>query len=158
MPPVMNRQNSQARCRQGWELRCRGRTWQEVADELGYRSRHSAHKAITKWLQQNAPDDLETMRRASGTMILSTTRKLDEALDEALKDGKTRDAAELGKAIFDGIEKHAKLTGQHVVVPKHVDVTVTQTLTQVLADTRERLLAVIEGEIIDVHEVRQVEA
>lgn len=162
--PTGNRSTTNARAEQAWNLRCTGRTWPEIARELHYGSANSARKAVTKWLQRNPNDDLETMRRASGAMLVNTTRKLDKALDAALEKGATRDAAELGKAIFDGIEKHAKLTGQHVVVPKQVDVKVTQTLTQILADTRDRLLAgiesgsVIDGEVIDVQETRQVES
>lgn len=149
---------SRERCRQGWDLRRRGRTWDEVATELGWRSRAAACKAVNKWLAQNPQDDLVTMRRASGDTLVEMTTKLAEAVPDAIKAGKYRDAAELGKVVIDGVDKYAKLTGQHVAVPKQVDVTVTQTLTQVLADTRARLLGVIEGEIIDVQETRQVEA
>ena len=158
MPPVMNRADSRERCRQGWDLRRRGRTWDEVATELGWKSRAAACKAVNKWLTQNPQDDLETMRRASGDTLVEMTTKLAAAVPDALEAGKFRDAAELGKVVIDGVDKYAKLTGQHVVVPKQVDVTVTQTLTQVLAQTRERLMSVIEGEVIDVQETRQVQA
>lgn len=154
----MNRKASQERCRQGWDLRRRGRTWQEIADELNWKSRAAACKAVNKWLTQNPPDDLETMRRATGDTLVEMTTKLAEAVPDALKAGKYRDAAELGKVVIDGADRYAKLTGQHVVQAKQVDVQVTQTLTQILDTTRAQLLAVVEGEVIDVQETRAVQA
>ncbi|WP_131827619.1 hypothetical protein [Mycolicibacterium fortuitum] len=152
MPPVMNRQASQERCRQGWELRRRGRTWQEVADELGFKSRQNALKAVNKWLEKNPPDDLETMRRATGDTLIATTHKLADALDDAIDAGKHRDAAELGKVVLDGLDKYAKLTGQHVVVPQVVDVQVTQTVVEMITDTRAKLQAAIDAEVVPLPE------
>lgn len=157
----MDRKSSTARAEEAWRLRCTGRTWSEVATECGYRRHDTARKAVAKFLQKNPPDDLETMRRMSGEMLITTAKKLGQALDSALDADKTRDAAELGKAIFAGVGEWAKLTGQHITQPKQVDVTVTQTITEVIAHTRERLMAVIDADFIDVTEQpapRQVEA
>lgn len=145
----MNRQASNQRAEQAWNLRCLGRTWPEVARELGYRRQDTARHAVAKWLQKNPNDDLETMRRASGMMLVNTTRKLNQALDLALDLGKTRDAAELGKAIFDGVEKYARLTGQHVVKPTEINLNVNQTLVEILVDTQARLMDVIDADVVE---------
>lgn len=153
----MNRRASNQRCENAWNYRCEGRTWPEVAREFGYGSAQNARKAVHKWLQKNPNDDLEIMRRASGQMLVTTTRKLVKALDIALESEKTRDAAELGKAIFDGVEKYAKLTGQHVVVPTEVNVTVTQTMSELVTDARAKLMQAIDAEVLDVQEVPRVQ-
>lgn len=153
----MNRAASTARAEQAWKLRCTGRTWPEVARELGYRRQDTARKAVAKWLERNPNDDLETMRRASGEMLMTTTRKLGQALDIALELEKTRDVAELGKAIFDGVEKYAKLTGQHVVVPTVVDVNVTQTVVEMITDTRAKLQAAIDAEVVPLPEQQEIQ-
>lgn len=147
MPPIGNRHTSQQRCREGWDLRCRGRTWQEVADEVTppFRSRQAAQKAIRAWLAANPPDELDTMRRATGDVLVATANKMLDAADEAIKAQKYRDAAELGKVAIDGFDKHAKLTGQHVVVPKEISVHV-QSVHEIIASTRAQLMAAIDAE------------
>lgn len=148
----MNRKASQERCRRGWELRCRGRTWQEVADELGFRSRQNAAAAVNTWLRANPPDDLETMRRATGdTLVMTAARALD-AMETAIQAGRYRDAAELGKVAIDGMDKHAKLTGQHIVVPKEVSVHI-QSVTEIIASTRSQLMAALDAEVLSVVDV-----
>lgn len=157
MPPVMNRQASQKRCRDGWELRRRGRTWQEVADESEppFRSRQAAQKAVQTWLAANPPDELETMRRATGDTLVETATKMLIYADEARGAGKYRDAAELAKVGIDGLDKHAKLTGQHVVVPKEVNVHV-QSVHEIIASTRAQLMAALDAEtIVDAEIVEQ---
>lgn len=150
MPPIGNRKTSDARCKQGWQLRCRGRTWQEVADEVNppFRSKQSAQKAVQTWLRKNPPDDLETMRRATGDMLKATSEKMFDAMEQAIEREKFRDAAELGKVALDGVEKHARLTGQHVVVPKEVNVHV-QSFTEIVASTRSQLMAALEAKAAD---------
>lgn len=158
MPPIGNRHTSQQRCRDGWDLRCRGRTWQEVADEVTppFRSRQAAQKSIRAWLAANPPDELEIMRRATGNVLVSTATKMLEAADEAIGAGKYRDAAELGKVAIDGFDKHAKLTGQHVVVPKETQVSVTvQSVHEIIASTRAQLMAALDAEVVDAEIVEQ---
>jgi hypothetical protein len=45
---VMNRQDSRTRAEQAFRLRAMGRSWQEIADALGYRGRQSAQDADAK--------------------------------------------------------------------------------------------------------------
>lgn len=153
----MNRKSSQERCRKGWDLRCRGRTWQEIADESEppFRSRAAAQKAVQTWLASNPPDELEMMRRATGDVLVATANKMLDAADEAIKAQKYRDAAELGKVAIDGFDKHAKLTGQHVVVPKEISVHV-QSVHEIIASTRAQLMATLDAEtIVDAEIVEQ---
>lgn len=155
MPPVMNRKASNKRCEQAWELRCSGRTWSEVAREVGYNSPQAALKAVKSWLEKNPPDELETMRRASGDMLTRGIDKLFKAMEVAERRGELRTLAELVKVAFDGIDKRAKLRGEWVAVPTQVDVTVVQTMTEILTDTKARLLDAIDAEIVALPEVDQ---
>jgi len=137
----MDRKASTQRCRQGWELRCRGRTWQEIADQLGYKSKHNAYAAVTRWIKQNPPDDLTTLRRATGDTIRHLATRLADEAHHALEEGQRAEAANLARAALDGLDRYAKLTGQHTPVEVNVNVTATAAL----ADTRARLLDAIDA-------------
>jgi len=165
MPPVMDRKASTQRCRDGWELRCRGRTWQEIADTLGYKSHHNAYAAVTRWLNKNPPDDLNTLRRATGdTLRTLATRLADEALT-ALEEGNRTEAANLARAALDGLDRYAKLTGQHITPPA-TEITVNvggSSAVAIIEQAEQQLLAlaaatqpaplaplpVLDAEIID---------
>ena len=137
----MNRKSSNQRCRDAWELRCRGRTWQEIADQLGYKSKHNAYAAVTRWIKQNPPDDLTTLRRATGDTIRHLATRLADEAHHALEEGQRAEAANLARAALDGLDRYAKLTGQHIPVEVNVNVTATAAL----ADTRARLLDAIDA-------------
>lgn len=56
MPPVMNRSASQKRTEDAYVKHLLGHTWQQIADELGYRSRQGAATAVARYLDRNPPD------------------------------------------------------------------------------------------------------
>lgn len=144
----MDRKSSTARAAEAWRLHVRGRTWQEIADELGFKSRQSANKAVKSYLQKNPPTDIETMRRARGDLLADTTARLHDCMVDAIEAGKFRDAAELGKVVLDGVDKRAKLEGLHIAVPQVVDLNVTQTVVEMITDTRAKLQAAIDAEVV----------
>lgn len=143
----MNRKSSNARCRAAWELRCRGRTWQEIADQTGYKSLHAANAAVTRWLQKNPPDDLTTLRRATGDTLRNLATRLADEAHTALDEGNRTEAATLARAALDGLDRYAKLTGQHI--PTTTDINVNVTAVQAIADTRARLLETIDAELAE---------
>jgi hypothetical protein len=137
----MNRTASRKRAAQGWELRTKGRTWNEIATTLGWGSSAAAYNAVTKWIQQNPPDELAIMRRATGHRLMAITNDLLDSLAEAKDAGDHSAVATLGRAAIDAIDRYAKLTGQHIPIEVNVNVTATQAL----ADTRARLLEAIDS-------------
>ena len=147
--PSGNRAHTNARAERAWRLRVRGRTWQEIADEVGFKSRHSAQKAVQAFLRKNPPDDIDTMRRAVGQVMNETMATVRDSLDNAHAEGRHRDVAELAKVILDGADKRAKLEGLYVAVPQVVDVNVTQTMTELVSDTRAKLQAAIDAEVVE---------
>lgn len=150
--PSGNRAHTRARAEKAWRLRVRGRTWQEIADELEFKSRHSAQKAVRTFLEKNPPDDIDTMRRAVGQVMVEVISTVRDSLDEAHDAGKHRDVAELGKVLLDGLDKRAKLEGLYVAVPQVVDVQVTQTVVEMITDTRAKLQAAIDAEVVPLPE------
>ena len=144
----MNRDKSTERAERAWRLSLRGRTWQEVADTEGFRSRQSARKAVESWLRKNPPDEIEIMRRATGDTLTMVIHRVLDSLEEAQDAGRHRDVAELAKVALDGLDKRARLQGLHVAVPTVVDVQVTQTVTEMITDTRAKLMAAIDAEVV----------
>lgn len=147
MPPVMDRKSSNERCERAWKLRVAGRSWQEVADAVGFKSRQNACAAVNKWLKKNPPDQLETARRANGDGIRLVRATLFESMAAAKRANQHRTVSELGRTILESFEKEARLLGLHIAVPTEVNVTV-QTMAEILTDTRARLLDVIDAEVV----------
>lgn len=153
MPAVMNRQDSTARAERCWRLRIRGRTWQEVADDEGFRSRRSAQLAVERWLKRNPQADVEVLRRAMGDGIELLRRDLQDTLDTCKAHGQAIRVAQLGQVILDSYDKQAKLMGLHIAVPAEVNVTV-QSMSQMIDDTRRRLMNAIDAEVVDLPAVQ----
>lgn len=161
MAAVMPRRDSTARAERCWRLRVRGRTWQEVADAEGFRSRKSAQKAVERWLMRNPQGDVETLRRAMGDGLTMIREKVLDSMDECQAKGDHRGVAQLGQVAADTIDKQAKLMGLHIAVPAEMHVSV-QSMAEVLADTRSRLRAAIDAvpepldvEVVGVPELAQ---
>lgn len=146
--PSGNRAHTRARAEQAWKLRVRGRTWQEIADQTGYKSRHSAQKAVQAFLKKDPPDDITTLRRATGQFLADTLNTVRESLDDAHADNDHQAVASLSRVILDGLDKRAKLEGLYIAVPSVIDVNVTQTVVEMIADTRAKLEAAIDAEVV----------
>ncbi|UVT31618.1 hypothetical protein SEA_MASK_86 [Mycobacterium phage Mask] len=151
----MNRHDSNERCRRAWELSLRGRSWPEIAEAENFKSRQSARKAVANWLRKNPPDEIEVLRRATGDTLTMVIHKLLDSLDKAYAAGRHRDVAEIAKVALDGLDKRAKLQGLHVAVPQVVDVQVTQTVVEMISDTRAKLQAAIDAEVVPLPDQQQ---
>lgn len=63
----MRRGDGMQRAAEGWHLRVIGRTWQQIADELGYANPSNAHRAVMRFagtIPDPKPDTLREMWRA----------------------------------------------------------------------------------------------
>jgi hypothetical protein len=60
------------------KLRVQGKTWQQIADEVGFSGRGAACKAVTDYFRKAPPPDVETMRAIEN-------EKLDEREQDLLK-------------------------------------------------------------------------
>ena len=62
---------------QAVELRIAGHTYQEIADRLGYKSRHSAHSVVRKWARRKAraANEILAVDRRSRDPLTATQRR-----------------------------------------------------------------------------------
>ena len=51
------------RAQRAWVMRIAGRTWQQIADEVGYADQSSAHRAVTTFREQTPAIDGAEIRR-----------------------------------------------------------------------------------------------
>jgi hypothetical protein len=144
--PVMDRKSSRARAERAWRLRCAGRTWQEIADATGFKSRQAALLAVDRLLKKDPPEDVGTQRKytAEGYRIVQA------ALFESLATAKDRKdvhaVVSVSRAITDVMDRRAKLLGLHVVVPQQLEVNVHQSAAAVLDRAQQELLAIAAGQ------------
>lgn len=155
MAPTMNRQLSRVRAEQAERMHATGATWQEIADALGFASRKGAQMAVQRLRNATPPETVEQARaKHDSTLRLLQQRMFSGFLraDQA-RDDET--AVKYAKEIRGLVGDRAKLCG--VVAPQRaeVDVIVTETPAALLAETRQRLMAAIDAEVIDVKEIEQ---
>lgn len=149
MPPNGPRSDSRARAEEAFRLKCRGRTWQEIADELGFKSRSSALNAVRRMMLREPPEDLETKRAYTVGAYRQVASTLFKSLEKAETAGDHEAVVSIGRAIAYVADKNAKLTGQQVPVAQEVEhnvnVQVTSTATAVVEQARQDLLAITAG-------------
>lgn len=147
MPPEGTHADSRKRAEQALKLRCRGRTWQEIADELGYRNRGSATTAVKRLILREPPEDLVTARTYTAGAYRMVTAQLFESLDAAKAAGNHEAVVSISRAIGYIQDKHANLTGQKVIQVQEVDVNVQvhSTASAVVENAEKELLAIAAG-------------
>jgi hypothetical protein len=152
----MNRQDSRARAEQAFRLRAVGRSWQEIADALGYRGRQSAQDAVRRHLDRTAPESPEAARRSAGEGLRIIMSTLFATLSDARQARDHQAVVATAKAISDTIDKTAKLNGLYVPVAQQVDVNVYQSASAIIDRMEAELLAlaqsnpnIIEAEFVD---------
>lgn len=156
----MNRTDTAARSARAWKLRCAGRTYQEIADQLGYKSRRSAHLAIERYLRSDPDEDVATERRYTAGGLRIVKAALFESLAEAKSRRDPHAVVAVSRAITDVLDRHARLMGLHIPVAQELSVTVQQNTAAVLERAQAELLEleqrrqpIIEAEILDVEEM-----
>lgn len=78
----MRRGDGMQRAAEGWHLRVIGRTWQQIADELGYANPSNAHRAVMRFagtIPDPKPDTLREMWRARMERLWSLAHRDAEA-------------------------------------------------------------------------------
>lgn len=149
MPPQGTHTNSRKRAEEALRLRCRGRTWQEIADELGFKSRGSVTTAVKRLILRDPPEDIATTRTYTAGAYRQVTTTLFESLEAAKAAGDHTAVATLGRAIGEIQEKHAKLTGLHIPVVQQkeveVNVQINTTASAVIDQAEHDLLAIAAG-------------
>jgi AraC-like DNA-binding protein len=149
MAPTGNRQDARRRAERAHQLRAIGRTWQEIADVLGYRTRQSAMHAVARLLDRTPPVRAEALRRQEAEELRIRRAALHERFADA-RQRKDDDAlVSLNRELDRVATRWSKLHGLDAPERQEVNVNVTQTATAIIADARERLLAVVDAEIVE---------
>jgi hypothetical protein len=143
MPPTGNRQDARARAEEAFRLRAVGRTWSEIATQLGYRGRQSAQDAVRRYLERTKPENAAAARRTASEGLRITKSVLFAEMAAAKRRGDSQAVVASAKAIADMIEKDARLNGLHAPQRTEVDVNVSTDPRAVIDRLETELLALV---------------
>lgn len=142
----MSRQSSRARSEAAFQLHAAGRTWQEIADTLNYQSRQAAQQAVKRLHARQPPASPEAVRRSSSESLRILRSILFERVAVAKVKGDDQTLIGLHRELTRNIGESAKLAGAYA--PEEINVNVKQSPAAIIADARERLLAIIDAEVV----------
>ncbi|MCA2356763.1 hypothetical protein [Mycobacterium intracellulare] len=158
MAPKMSTYASRERAAEAFQLRASRYSWREVADRLGYRSIGAAQSAVNRHVERLRREPTATSVEAHKFAIETRTRALSQRFAAAYRSGDDDTLVTLNREIARNEAELAKLTGMYA--PQQVDVTVSASPQEIIAETERRLLAlaaerqqslpgnIIEGEVI----------
>lgn len=159
MAPVMSRQDSRSRAEEARRLRAVARTWSEIAIELGYGSPSAAYMAVQRLEKRTPAVSADAVRRSASEGLRVMRAVLFEQFADAKVRADNEDLVMIGKELRQNINDDAKLHGAHAPQRSQLDVNVRQSAMTIIADARERLLSVIDGEVVGpTRELRSGEA
>ncbi|KUH86523.1 hypothetical protein AU187_05895 [Mycobacterium sp. IS-1556] len=139
----MSREDSRRRAERARWLRGTGKTWQQIADSEGFRSRRAAQLAVARLAESEPADNAATLRRTASDGLRITKSVLFAGMAEAKQAGDHQAVVAYARAIADGIDKDAKINGLHVPVAQQVDVKVTHDPRAVIDRLESELLALV---------------
>ena len=139
-------------------------TWQEIADQLGYRSRQAASQAVKRLGNRTPPETVEQARAKHDNALRLLQRSNFTRYLTALQAGDDGMALQYSKEIRSTVVERAKLVGAFAPAQAVVDVNVSSDATAIIDRMESELLAlvaqqrqpqpalggtVIEGEVIE---------
>lgn len=151
--PVMPLADSRARAERVVYLRhVVGASWSVIRDQLGFRSVGAAQSAYKSHQKRNPRPTDETVLAGLRDRQQYRNQKGMVALERAMAVGEFSTVASLIRALAANDADLAKWFG---IGSETVNVNVTASLPQVIAENRERLLAVLDAEVVDQREIEQ---
>jgi hypothetical protein len=140
-----------------------GATWQEIADQLGYRSRQAASQAVKRLGSRTPPETVEQARAKHDNALRLLQRTSFTRYMNALQAGDDNVALQYAKEIRSTVAERAKLVGAYAPSQAVVDVNVSSDASAIIDRMESELLAlvaqrqaqpalignVIEGEVIE---------
>jgi hypothetical protein len=128
----------------------RGMTWAAIAEKIGYRSVGAAQLAYNRALARHPRPNGEAIRAGIVERKMHVINVAMTSLAAAAADGDHQAVAALINTLTKADVELAKLFG---LSREQIDVHVTQTASELIAETREKLLAVIDAEVIEPKEL-----
>jgi hypothetical protein len=147
MAPVMSRYASRERAAEAFQLRASRYSWREVAERLGYRSIGVAQTAVNRHVERLRREPTSTAVEAHKFAIETRTRALSQRFAAAFRNGDDDTLVTLNREIVRNEAELAKLGGLYE--PETLNVNVSQTPAAIIAEARERLLAVVDAEVVE---------
>lgn len=144
MPPIGPRKDARKRAADAYRLRCTGRTWDEIATELDYRSHGAAHDAVKSHIARMPTEDQDMARAFSAGNYRAVVAKLHDLADRCKELGRTTAEVQALDAAASVQERHDKLMGLHIAVASKVDVNVHHNAAELIESTREQLRALAQ--------------
>ncbi|WP_156664392.1 hypothetical protein [Mycobacterium sp. 852002-51613_SCH5001154] len=150
----MSRHASQERAAEAFQLRASRYSWREIADRLGYRSIGAAQSAVNRHVERLRREPTSTSVESHKFAIESRTRAMTARFTAALTAGDDDTLIALNREIVRNEAELAKIGGLYE--PERVNVHVTQNPSAIIADARQRLLSVVDAEVIDMPTTKEI--
>ena len=140
-----------------------GATWQEIADQLGYRSRQAASQAVKRLGNRTPPETVEQARAKHDNALRLLQRSNFTRYLTALQAGDDNTALQYSKEIRSTVAERAKIVGAYAPQRAEVDVNMSTDPSAIIDRMESELLGlvaqrqpppalggdVIEGEVIE---------
>jgi hypothetical protein len=143
MAAVMNRQSNRRRAERAATLRGLGRTWQEIADCLGYKSRQAVQLSVRRLDARTPPEGAAPLRRFEAEELRYRRAGLHERFVAAKELGDDVTLSMLNRELDRVSTRWAKLFG--LDAPEQVEVSVHQSRSVVIDRLEAELLALAES-------------
>jgi AraC-like DNA-binding protein len=108
---VTNRLDARHRAEQAERMAATGATWQEIADQLGYRSRQAASQAVKRLGNRTPPETVEQARAKHDNALRLLQRSDFTRYLTALQAGDDNMALQYSKEIRSTVAERAKILG-----------------------------------------------
>lgn len=148
----MTLRESHARQERAFLVRATGRSWKEVAEAVGYASVGAAQLAVKRHCARADFDSPETSRHELIRSARMTSADLHDRFAAAVAREDDDTAAMINRELCRNRDQLAKLQGAYPTQRAEVDVTVSGSVSAIIREARERLLSVVDGEVINVSE------
>jgi hypothetical protein len=145
---------SRERAAEAFGLRSTRYSWREIRDRLGYRSVGAAQSAVNRHVARNRRGEAKRVTVESHKAAIETrTRAMSQRFVAAFRNGDDDTMVTLNSEISRNEVELAKLDELYPDPNVKVDVSVSIDPAALLAETRQRLMSVIDGEVVETKEL-----
>lgn len=140
---MTNRLDARARAEAAERMAATGATWQEIATQLGYRSRQAAQQAVRRLGDRTPPESVEAARRKHDNALRLLQRSGFTRYLTALQSGDDDTALRYAKELRSTVAERAKLGGAYAPHRAEVDVNVSANPAAIIDRLETELLALV---------------
>ncbi|WP_333895105.1 hypothetical protein [Mycolicibacterium gadium] len=140
---MTNRLDARARAEAAERMAATGATWQEIATQLGYRSRQAAQQAVRRLGDRTPPESVEAVRRKHDNALRLLQRSGFTRYLTALQSGDDDTALRYAKELRSTVAERAKLGGAYAPQRAEVDVNVSANPAAIIDRLETELLALV---------------